>query len=241
MGVISTNSGGARTTVVVVEERSAGTLQHGVQIPPRLHDVHAVPDQLAHVLVGGAHHHTQPGRARPPEKNKKRPRNVGREKEKKKKREKSQKEQNTGCPPHRSIDLAPSAQEEFHQTEEEKRLNRKVVDYILVCVYKNTSSFCVEWISRLGRYPSQTKRATKLAACALTSKKSAGGRHQDKTAATLSTSYCSRLADDSSSESAKVVERLPLKRRFVRSTILGHSPTRVSMWPTYEQRPQQRV
>lgn len=53
--------------VVSIHVRDAVKFQSNTCIPPRLHDVHAVPDELAHVLVGGAHHHTKPGRASPPE------------------------------------------------------------------------------------------------------------------------------------------------------------------------------
>ena len=35
-------------------------------LPARLHDVHAIPDELAHVLVRGADHHAQAGRSGPP-------------------------------------------------------------------------------------------------------------------------------------------------------------------------------
>ena len=34
--------------------------------PARLHDVHAIPDELAHVFVRGANHHAQPDRSGPP-------------------------------------------------------------------------------------------------------------------------------------------------------------------------------
>ena len=73
-------------------------------VPPRLHDVHAVPDELAHVLVGRAHHHTQPGRPSPPLKT--RPKKRG---SRKRGAKNGQQEQNRGRPPTRSTGLAPSA------------------------------------------------------------------------------------------------------------------------------------